>query len=356
LNRLIAENLIIENKDNSSLSYILKEDSLFFDIGYKVLQNQEERGFIRCYTVSHNGKIKLIYNISGYKSFQQLIGQMSHESFLAVIYKILLAVSEVKNNGFMQCGNILVDFDRIFIDTNNLNTYLIYLPVNNKTDNDSDIAFENELKSNIIEAVLKNENIRSEAVLKLFNDLKSNKLSLESAVDNIMTGNTSISGFAGNSAVPDNTPKAGIINTQSFDNSDYSGVETEDNKNNIDNKSNILNALRSFRNKKNEHDRLYASSITLCGVNTPHKVEIVINKNEFLIGSNPEMVDGVIEFNKAISRVHCKITCVDNRYYICDMGSSNGTYLNGLRLQKGVQALIQAGDRIFLANTEFVVK
>jgi pSer/pThr/pTyr-binding forkhead associated (FHA) protein len=38
------------------------------------------------------------------------------------------------------------------------------------------------------------------------------------------------------------------------------------------------------------------------------------------------------------------------------MGSSNGTYLNGLRLQKGVQALIQAGDRIFLANTEFVVK
>ena len=52
------------------------------------------------------------------------------------------------------------------------------------------------------------------------------------------------------------------------------------------------------------------------------------------IGSNPEMVDGVIEFNKTVSRVHCKITCVDNRYYICDMGSSNGTYLNGLRLQR----------------------
>ncbi|NLP13953.1 MAG: FHA domain-containing protein [Clostridium sp.] len=350
MNRLISENLIIENKDNSSLSYILKEDSLFFDIGYKVLQNQEKSGFIRCFKVSHNGRIKLIYNISGYKSLQQLISQISHESFLTVIYKIMMAVSEVKNNGFMQCENILVDFDRIFIDANNLNTYLIYLPVNNKMDNDGDIAFENELKTNIMEAVSRNKNLRSEIVLKLYNDLKSGKLSLESIIKNIMAGSNSMSGTFKNSFAPDNASKKGVFRPRGPENADYSNVETENNKNNI------LNALRSFRSKKSEPDGVHRSSITLCTVNAPHKVEIAINKSEFLIGSNPEMVDGAIEFNKAISRVHCKIICVDNRYYICDMGSSNGTYLNGSRLQQGVSAPIEAGDRIFLANTEFVVR
>ena len=71
MNRLISENLIIENKDNSSLSYILKKTA-FFDIGYRFCKTRR-RGFIRCFKVSHNGRIKLIYNISGYKSLQQLI-------------------------------------------------------------------------------------------------------------------------------------------------------------------------------------------------------------------------------------------------------------------------------------------
>jgi pSer/pThr/pTyr-binding forkhead associated (FHA) protein len=217
-------------------------------------------------------------------------------------------------------------------------------------DNDGDVAFENELKTNIMEAVTRNKNLRSETVLKLYNDLKSSKLSLESIIKNIMAGRNSMSDTLKNSFTLDNASEKGVFRPHGSENSDYSNVETENNKNNI------LNALHSFRNKKSEPDRVHRSSITLCTVNAPHKVEIAINKSEFLIGSNPEMVDGVIEFNKAISRVHCKVTCIDNRYYICDMGSSNGTYLNGSRLQQGVTVPIEAGDRVFLANTEFVVK
>jgi len=67
-------------------------------------------------------------------------------------------------------------------------------------------------------------------------------------------------------------------------------------------------------------------------------------------------VDGAIVFNKAISRVHCKISYVNKAYIITDLGSSNGTYVNSVRLLKGEQAPIKAGDRIKLANSEFVIK
>ena len=53
---------------------------------------------------------------------------------------------------------------------------------------------------------------------------------------------------------------------------------------------------------------------------------------------------------------HCKITCVNNNYYITDMGSANGTYVNGLKVPVDNQVPITVGDKIRLANSEFVVK
>ena len=42
MNDLILDNLIKEKRDITNISYILEDSSLFFEIGYKVLQNQEK--------------------------------------------------------------------------------------------------------------------------------------------------------------------------------------------------------------------------------------------------------------------------------------------------------------------------
>lgn len=42
-------------------------------------------------------------------------------------------------------------------------------------------------------------------------------------------------------------------------------------------------------------------------MNAPARFEIVVNKSVFMIGKK-DTNDGVITFNKMISRVHCKIT------------------------------------------------
>lgn len=54
-----------------------------------------------------------------------------------------------------------------------------------------------------------------------------------------------------------------------------------------------------------------------------------------------------------ISRRHCSITEDDGEYYIEDLGSMNGTYVDGRELAKGERALLSDGCVVTLADREF---
>jgi hypothetical protein len=103
-------------------------------------------------------------------------------------------------------------------------------------------------------------------------------------------------------------------------------------------------------------DDVFIPALVLSGVKTPEKFDAVINKDEFIIGKNPDLCHAVIHFNPAISRVHCKIICRNGAYYIVDWGSSNGTFVNGNRIPPHQETSIRAGDRIKLANSQFELK
>ena len=59
---------------------------------------------------------------------------------------------------------------------------------------------------------------------------------------------------------------------------------------------------------------------------------IEFDKNEITMGRNAEN-DIVIE-NLAVSKLHARIVKQDEAYYIEDLNSTNGTYLNKIRITK----------------------
>ena len=75
-----------------------------------------------------------------------------------------------------------------------------------------------------------------------------------------------------------------------------------------------------------------------------------------MIGRKSSIVDGVIELNKMIGRVHCKINKTDKGYIVTDLNSANGTYVNQKRLVSNQEALLQDGDVLRLANSDFKVR
>jgi putative nucleotidyltransferase with HDIG domain len=69
------------------------------------------------------------------------------------------------------------------------------------------------------------------------------------------------------------------------------------------------------------------------------------------IGRDPENV--IVLEHTAISRFHCKITCEKDQYFVQDLGSTNGTYLNGRRITR---ERLSPGDELIIANIGIVVE
>ena len=377
MNDLILDNLIKEKRDITNISYILEDSSLFFEIGYKVLQNQEKNGFIKAVKVIHNGKIKLIYDISKYKSLASIMPGLNAASFLIIMSKLFDIICETIENGFMQIENININFENIFIDTNNLSVNLIYIPVNTECNGNSKSLFEERLKGNIARAISANRNIDNELVNKLYSNLSLANNTIEMLRD--------------------------YINTLSYTNTNYNQINNRvDSKVNIERKSapsipikseelksnkesKFISAIKGvfkFNNKKdrtkvsyeknrkvqapiNNNDSLetevlsgdmFIPTIAIVREDALESVNIPITKENFLIGKSVQMADGVISFNKAISRIHCRIIYIDGRYFIKDEKSVNGTFVNNRRVPVDGQVPIKTGDIIRLANSDFQVK
>ncbi len=52
-----------------------------------------------------------------------------------------------------------------------------------------------------------------------------------------------------------------------------------------------------------------------------------------------------------VSREHAKIACSDGVWTIEDVGSTNGTYVNGMRLEAGQRHPLKAGDLVALSKS-----
>jgi pSer/pThr/pTyr-binding forkhead associated (FHA) protein len=61
--------------------------------------------------------------------------------------------------------------------------------------------------------------------------------------------------------------------------------------------------------------------------------QIPVDRAVVLIGRSPEC-DAVIDFSSKISRLHCALVQVDSTYFIRDLGSMNGVYVAGVRVEK----------------------
>jgi len=79
---------------------------------------------------------------------------------------------------------------------------------------------------------------------------------------------------------------------------------------------------------------------------------ICINKPSFIVGRVRSQAD-YISGNNAVGKLHAEISVKDNTYYIRDLNSRNGTYINGERIVSNVEHIIQNNDRISFANSEY---
>lgn len=288
----------------NNFEYMLVNNMHFEETVYKVLQSQTNGIFIQCMKMTRNGKLALYYVTDDYRPMSSMFVDLTPDILIAVVVNLFADIIEVRNNGFLACQSIDLSWDKIFVEQNTLKVKLVYLPVNVKAF-DSYAQFESELRSSIVKLIHKGITDLSERLELFVQDLCNGSLTLEEVYNK--------------------------------------------------SRSNGMPSIHPQRSNSTPLQPSPAGSVKLVAMNAPQYFELVIDQENMLLGKKAELVDGVIAFNKMISRKHCRIIKRNGKFYISDVGSANGTYVNHVRVMQGQLCQINRGDIIRLADSDFQV-
>lgn len=301
---LSEKSFITQMYCGSNFAYILNDNGIFLTTEYKVLHSQENSCFVKCMKMMHNGKIQLYYLTQDLKSFASIVSSLDTDSFLIIVANLFSNIIEVKHNGFLSCQNIDVSLEHIFVDPYTYKVSLVYLPTSQRIYEDNS-SFENNIRTDLIKLISEIPTLSSPKTLQLSSDLSNGMLTFEDLYNRVK----------------------GIKNSKLV-------VEKK-----------LVNNEMSGK----------TGAMRIVTMNAPTRIELTVTKDDFVIGKKAELCDGVISFNKMISRSHCRISKQGNKYTVTDLQSANGTYVNRVRLQPNQPHVIYNGDVIRLANSDFQV-
>lgn len=307
MNEFENTGLVTELAGSLNVQYIINDDSTFSLTDFKVLKGQGTN-LVKCAKVKYNGKIKLVYFTSEKKSLNNIVQALDADSFITVMANLISGVNEIKSNGFLEISNLALTLDKIFVEPSTLSVSLVYLPINNSHIDTAQT--ENELRTELIKLI---------GSVPAFALDKMNR----------------VSGYLSN----------GTLSFEQLYNSlceEVGGIAAR--------KHNVV------ASQKEQTKPTYQPALNFRCVNAPVSVNFQINSSEYVIGKSADKADGVISFNKAISRVHCKISYKNGNYFITDLGSANGTYVNSKKIPPQHPVKIQNGDAVRLANSDFLIE
>jgi hypothetical protein len=79
-------------------------------------------------------------------------------------------------------------------------------------------------------------------------------------------------------------------------------------------------------------------------------IERELDEGEYVIGSSPQAHIRLADPNRYISRRHAKLIVRGGELFITDLGSTNGTFVNGRRIEPNEEVRVGTDDRIELAD------
>ena len=302
----MRDGMITEEQCGENFAYILEDKTDFLITEYKMMHGQEADFLLKCVKMLYNGKTELYYDTKSCLPLAIQSGAEDTQGMLSVLGNILYEVRRVTENGFLSLLKLDISADKIWVDPATRKVRFVYLPVAESLHKDV-VEFEEHLREELKKTVEK----RSDKDDKRFADFFQ------------------------------------IIGRPGYSRKDSDAADGGS--------KNESRASNSFdKNKKVSLERRN-KECTLVSLTAGSPIRLTVTKQEYVIGKSAEQADGVVGFSKMISRRHCKIVKGESGYAVVDLNSSNGTYLNGMRLFPGREYPVKNGDMIRMAISDFQI-
>ncbi len=359
------------NLKNSYMIVIEKNPVLNMDgqLAEKMLSGAGVDGLLKYVTMEHEGQMTFWYNITGYQNLKDIISLGGLDSgLIKSIFKSLMSVADRLINYYLREEHILLGMDQIYMDSAATKVWFTYAPMEENGLADSVfklleqmLPFINhddkeavKLGYGLYEACKgKNSDIWKafEAMLSDSggrSDAKSRELSRAKKLDMLekpqivaeeynYAKDTSIIGKLKSFFTEDIFTKEKEINVEEIKEVEKEEAELEvenDNRwatENIGTDGAIAGCLKYEGNGRQE--------------------DMFVDKDVYLIGCHNPKANGNIKA-ASVSRNHARVTREGDKYYIEDLNSRNGTFLNGDLLTYRQRFLLSPGDSVrFAAET-----
>lgn len=267
--------MIVKEKEKQ-ISFQFQESDPYFEMGYTLINQINTVQVLPYQRTQQFGREMLVFSTDGYKPLKDAITSLSQSEIINVIYAMMFMVEKIEENGFLKKECIWFDYNYIYFDEKNKKPMFAILPINEEI------------------------------------ELRDGRNWSELFVD-------AISHAASVLAAGDSDKVKSVTHMWSAGQLNYNDMLEEVNSLGNGNSSFLVD-----RTEKEEKTRL-----TLLYSGHEGKILFEIGEEEFIIGKNPQVADGVITFSEAVSRTHCKIIKMGQKYFVQDIGSTNHTFVNG---------------------------
>ena len=118
------------------------------------------------------------------------------------------------------------------------------------------------------------------------------------------------------------------------------------------------NPLQQFQQKASvgsQHNHNVSSanaSITLLGVGNQTPAIVLLPNQETVVGRSPNVQVKIN--NKYVSSKHLSLTLIQGKVKVRDLSSSNGTYIDGKKLDPYVEYVLKTGERLLVGSEDVV--
>ena len=299
---ILEEYQVTSYFDGFNTCFLLKDNTKWSATDYRIMKAQMKDGLLRCEKLMFNGKIKLLYMTENYRTLEDVLLEVNEMNFLGLLADTLRVISDIRENGFLEVRNLLLKPSCIFVDEIKMKVQLIYLPVEHELEHMN--IFEGRWKKVMETFITSNANFSQMKKNELCAMLRNETFSLKELSDELGKQNWKVS---------------------------YERIIPDTNE-----------------SIENERNLIMVSQIPV--------FIFCVEKRDFVIGREVMKVDGVINNRKTVGRQHCKIKYRNGKYYMEDLNSKNGTFVDGKRVLPGQDMELSDQSKVQVADVGFIIK
>ena len=296
---------MIVKENERQLSFLFQEKDSYFEMGYLILKQAKLEGMLPYKRTQQNGKEKLAFQIKGLRKLSDILMEASEDEVIDILYAVVFMTQRVEENGFMKKECIWCRYENIYYDTEERKPLLAVLPITQEfryADGASWMKGFEECLFHIADCLSEGKKQRVQQLITL---LVSNQICTAELLEEMNTLGTGM---------------AGMLTDQT------KGAAEE---------------------KETKLELVYAGKEgTFC---------FHIEEDDFAIGRDESAVDGLLQLSAKVSRRHCLITKINRNYFVQDLNSMNGTYVNDIQIPREELMELEQNDVLRIADVAFRV-